>query len=191
MEPLWRELPNITTLIRLSIGGDKHAENELFRIAYPSLNRIAGALLRREPTAKHECTSLELIHDAYVERMRAWKGNVAERNHYLALFATAMKDRLVDRARRTRSQKRTPPTRGFPEEMATALTYEEIVALERELEKLESVDRRAAQVVHLRYYLGCSWEETAASLNSTVKLVRTDWEFVSKWLGERLGPKQG
>lgn len=185
----WGELPDITLLVRLSMRGDRNAADRLYQLAYPFLDRIAASLLRRERTPE-EITSLDLIHDAYLDRMRVWHGPITERNHYLAIFTNAMKQQLVDRARRYGAQKRNPrQVAGFPLERASALSYEEVIALERELEKLGKDDLQAAQVVRLRYYGGCSWEETAAALGTTVKIARTDWEFASKWLRERLGQR--
>jgi len=170
--------------------GDRHAENELFRLVYPALSRIASRLLHRRRNKQPDLSSNDLVHEVYLKCMREWRGNISERNHYLAVFTTAMKNQLIDRARRARTKKRTAPDgSGFPFKRVTALDYEEIVALERELKRLEAVDFRAAQVVSLRYFAGCSWEETAAALASTLKTARMDWEFASKWLGERLGHK--
>ena len=64
---------------------------------------------------------------------------------------------------------------------------EEILSLEREVERLEKLDPRAAMVVRLRYYGGCSWEETAGALGITVKMARGDWAFAARRLSERLG----
>lgn len=102
-----------------------------------------------------------------------------------------MRNELIDRARAARTQKRTIPARGgaFPDRDATVLSCEQIVALDREIDRMQKLDWRAAQVVRLRYYGGCSWDETAAAVGATVKMVRSDWEFAATWLEQRLGQR--
>ncbi len=78
---------------------------------------------------------------------------------------------------------------GFPQASATTLSLEEILALEREIERMEKIEPRAAHVVRLRYYGGCSWEQTAEAVGAAVKMVRNDWEFAATWLRKRLGGK--
>lgn len=191
MELSWSDLPNVTLLIRQSQAGDKQAEGQLFHLAYPYLQDIAARLLRRE-SERRSLSPLDLVHDVYLGRLQGWKGIIADRGHYLAFVTTAMRNELIDRARAARTQKRTAPQSGaaFPHRDASVLPYEEIVALEREIERLQKLDWRAAQVVWLRYYGGCSWEETAAAVGATIKMVRTDWEFAATWLEQRLGKRR-
>ena len=188
MERHWSDLPDVTLLIRQSQAGDKQAEGQLYRLAYPFLRDIAARLLRHESETR-TLSPLDLVHDVYLGCLQGWKGAISDRGHYLALVTTAMRNELIDRARAARAQKRTIPADGttFPYRNASALPYEEIVALEREIDRLEKLDWRAAQVIRLRYYGGCSWEETAAAIGATVKIARTDWEFAATWLEQRLG----
>ncbi len=187
LELSWSDLPNVTLLIRKSQAGDEQAEGQLFHLAYPYLRDIAARLLRRE-SQRRTLSPLDLVHDVYLGRLRGCKGIIADRSHYLAFVTTAMRNELIDRARAARTQKRTIPATGgaFPHGNASGLAFEEIVALEREIERMQKFDWRAAQVVWLRYYGGCSWDETAAAVGATIKMVRTDWEFAATWLQPRL-----
>lgn len=187
MELSWSELPNLTFLIRRSQAGDRDAENHLFKLAYPQLKAIASRLLSR-PGDRASLTAHDLVHDVYVDRLRNWKGAVSDRGHYLAVVTEAMKNQLIDRARREKARKRTPVASGpgFPWQSASTLPYEDILALDREITRMGKDDPGAAEVVRLRYYCGCSWEETAAAVGATVKVVRGDWEFASRWLRKRL-----
>jgi len=118
--------------------------------------------------------------------MSVWKGEVADRNHYLAVVTKAMKNQLVDRARKANTQRRTPTP--FPGVSANHLAVVDILAIERELAEIDRTDPRAAHVVRLRYYGGCSWEETARATGVSVKMVRNDWGGAVKWLRKRLAP---
>lgn len=187
MHTSWVEIPNLTFLIRRSQSGDPGAEDRFFQLAYPQLKAIASRLLSRFERDR-SITPHDLVHDVYVDRLRSLRGGINDRGHYLAVVTEAMKNHLIDRARRAKARKRTAPSDGpgFPWRLASTLAYEEILALEREIKRIEVEDPRAAEVVRLRYYCGCSWDETAAAVGATVKMVRNDWEFASGWLRQRL-----
>jgi len=137
-------------------------------------------------------TPQDLLHDVYVNRIRTWQGSVSNRHHYAALVCMALRKELCDRARRRGTQKRSPcmeRPESAGQRAASSLSVEEILAIERELDRLARVDERAAHVVRLRYYGGCSWSETSNATGATVKQVRNDWEFAANWLARRLGRK--
>lgn len=187
--PSWTDFPDLTRLIRLRNEGDMEAERRLFQIGYRHLCGLAKRLLNLEaPAVRAHTTPNDLLHDVYVARIHSWRGSVNDRHHFTAIIANAMKNELIDRARIRDSAKRTP-VHGFPNRMASALTTEEIVSLNRELARLREYDPRAAEIVHLRYYGGCSWDETAVAANVSVKKARTEWECAARWLAERLGSK--
>ena len=185
MDVPWTELPEITVLIRRSQAGDRNAEGKLFTLAYSHLRDVAANLLRRTGLVQNACPH-ELVHDVYLGRLSGHKGVVNDRGHFLALATLAMKNELVDRARHNKAIKRTAPG-ALPASVST-LPHEDVMTLEEEVHALTKIDPRAAQVLRLRFYGGCSWEETAAAIGSSVKLVRNDWEFASRWLAHRLGP---
>jgi RNA polymerase sigma factor (TIGR02999 family) len=183
----WAEIPDLTFLIRRSQRGDGAAVEKLLDLAYPVLRQIASRLLRGG-ALQHRLAPQDLIHDAWLTRISK-QGAVKNRGHYLASLTLAMKGQLIDHARSAKAMKRTPPapaTKGTGINTAS-LGPEELLNLEREVERLEKVDPRAAMVVRLRYYGGCSWEETACALGITIKMARGDWAFAARRLGERLG----
>jgi RNA polymerase sigma factor (TIGR02999 family) len=186
----WAEFPDLTYLIRRLHHGDKEAEDRFFRTAYRHLSKMAATLLRRERDHEHGSPQ-DLLHDVWVNRISNWQREVNDRNHYAALVSMALRDELFDRARRRNAQKRTAPA---PERKsgllpAAGLSREEILSLERELDRLAEADERAAQVVRLRFYGGCSWPETAHATGASLKAVRNDWEFAADWLSRRLSHK--
>lgn len=184
----WVEIPDLTFLIRRSQGGDSAAGAKLFDLAYPFLERIASRLLRGGMLERN-LAPRDLIHDAWLTRLSLKPRAINDRRHYLASLTLAMKGRLIDHARRAKSLKRTLPAGAGNSAAAPGPAPEDILALERELERLEKLDRRAAMVVRLRYYGGCSWEETSAELGITVKMARGDWAFAARRLGKRLSPQ--
>ncbi len=180
--PPWNDFPDLTLLIRRTNSGDKEAENLLFRIGYSHLCRLASRLLGLEnPRTRAEITPGDLLHDVYLGRIRKWNGPVTDRRHFTAVIAEAMRDELINRARRTGTIKRTMK-HGFPERIVSSLPAEDLVSLNSELEHLRTYDPAAAEIVRLRYYGGCSWEETAVAAHVSVKVARTEWECAKKWL---------
>jgi RNA polymerase sigma factor (TIGR02999 family) len=189
VETTWLDFPNLTLLIRQTQAGDRQAEAQLFHLVYPYLKKVASRLMRRTRT-EHTLSEQDVVHDVYLGRLRGYRGAIADRGHYIAFVTTAMKNHLIDRARHSRTKKRTPVSAEcFPQLSPADLPYELILAVEREIGRIERMDWRVAQVVRLRYYAGCSWEETAAALGVSVKVVRNDWEFACEWLRKRLARK--
>lgn len=189
MELSWSDFPDLTLLIRRAQSGDKEAESQFFNIGYQHLKRLAARQLRRE-SRPGDATPQDLLHDVYVSRIRAWRPTIEDRDHYAALVCRAIRSELCDRARKRDALKRTPPyAMKAGKAQIPGLALEETLAVEREIARMSAVDPRAAQVVHLRYYGGCSWEETARATGTSVREVRNDWAFASKWLAKRLGHK--
>lgn len=182
----WTEVPELTELIRRGQSGDRNAENLFFTIAYPFLIRVASRFVNGQLV--RELLPADLVHDTYTERLRRLQNRFQDRNHYLAVATIAIRDQVIDRARKAKALKRCGgvAVTHFPQALVSEMSLEDVVTLDRLIEELRMADPQAAAVVRLRYYAGCSCEETAASVGATVKIVRTDWEFAQEWLKERL-----
>ncbi len=179
------ELPELTLLINRSQKGDPGAQEKLFELLYPHMKNWAGQVLSRYRQMS-DSRDQDLVHDVFLNRLQGYHEQVNNRQHFLAVVTRALKNELLDQARRVRAIKRTQPGRWSSEAAARSLSYEQIMTLEQAVECLAKKDRRAAHIVRLRYYGGCSWQETAAAVGITVKVARTDWDFACKWLGDRL-----
>ncbi len=190
LELSWNEYPNLTELIRRSQQGDRYAANSFFSFAYPHLRRIAARFIPRA-FGPDPMSSSDLLHEAYADRLSRWQGRIQDRNHYLAVATIAIRDQVIDRARRAKALKRDASSgaANFPNHLVSEMSLEQILTLDRLIELLKIADPQAADVVRLRYYAGCSWEETAVAVGATVKIVRNDWEFAAEWLRERLAHK--
>ena len=187
-ELLWIEIPDLTFLIRRSQEGDRAAGAKLFNLAYPFLQKIAARVLRRA-SLERELAPEDLIHDAWLTRIRSRQAVINDRAHYIALLTMAMKGKLIDQVRQRNTLKRTSPA--FPgnagQPSPVSLGREDVLTLERELDRLEKIDPIPVKVVRLRYYGGCSWEETANALGITVKAARDECAFAERRLGVKLG----
>lgn len=175
-------MKNLTILLRKALHGDKLAEQEALAIVYPELKRIAARLAAREQ-ADPSLSPTILVSDFYAEKFATGlPEDIADRNHFFALAARAMRQVLTDRARARNATKRQPIDPDLFSRPCTTLPPETLLALETALTKLEKLDPRAARVVEMMFYLGCTFTETAAALNAPLHQVRQDWDFARHWL---------
>jgi RNA polymerase sigma factor (TIGR02999 family) len=177
---------DVTRLLRAWRDGSGEAESELWRLLYDELRALAhGVLRRRGRGGRGQATSL--VHKAYLRLLGsdvAW----ADRRHFFAVAARAMRFVLADEARRQLAKKRgagPPPAldSALPE-VADPLARrpEEVLAVHQALAKLAEIRPRHEKLVELRYFAGLSVEETAEILELTPRTVVRDWKTVRTWL---------
>lgn len=180
-------MPNtITALLAGWRAGDSDAANQLMELVYGELNRIAASEMRRE-RGEHTLQTTAVVHEAYLRLC----GDVAwnDRAHFFAVAAQTLRRVLVDHARRVRSEKRGGGAAKLPlwESDASALPVDErLIAVDEALNRLVSLDPRAAKVVELRFFGGLSETETAQALEMSTATVKRDWEFAKTWLTSQL-----
>lgn len=157
---------------------------QLARAVYEDLHRIAGEYLRRE-RADHTLQPTALVHEAYlkVAHRDQWKSAT----HFRAVASNAMRQVLVDHARRRGRQKR----RGDRVLLTTNVAFEpdrdvEVLALDEALSALAELDARKSRVVELRFFGGLTAREAAETLGIAQKTAEADWYFARAWLHERL-----
>jgi RNA polymerase sigma factor (TIGR02999 family) len=124
------------------------------------------------------------VHDAWVRLggARQWNGP----EHFLAVAAETMRRILIDRARRKQAIRHgggweRASLSGIQDAAATD-TDDEILAVHEALDRLAAVDARKAELVKLRYFVGLSLEEAAATLGVSVPTAKRDWAFARAWL---------
>lgn len=191
--PSGKALPGeITALLSQWGAGDRRALTGLATLAYDDLRAIANAFLRRE-NRTHTLQATALVNELYLRLIRQRNTQITDRKHFYTLAAMIMRRILADYARQTHALKR-PGTRHnrvpLDEDMAWIdAAGEEMLALDHALGELEALDERAAHTVELRFFLGCTNEETAELLNVSRKTVDRDLEFAKAWLYRRLSGK--
>ena len=155
------------------------ATERLLGLVYDELRRIASRMMSAE-RANHPLQPTALVHEAYLkligQESLAWNDKV----HFMSIAARAMRQILVDQARRKGAVKRGGDRdRVDVDEVDIALDApgDDIVALHEALEALEGEDARKAQVVTLRQFAGLTREETAAALGISVRTVDREWHY--------------
>jgi len=180
------DLHELTSLLN-RLDDSPETEERVFQLVYGELRRIAHRLVSREAD-EGACQATELLHETYLKKLRGLKAPIRNRQHFYSLATRAMRQVLIEEARRRRAGKRAPVTAGRVFDPGAGY-QDPILSLEIEplLERLQTIDPRAASVVDLRFYLGCSLEETAEVLGASVRNVRDDWDFARVWLQKQLG----
>jgi RNA polymerase sigma factor (TIGR02999 family) len=160
--------------------GDPHAAGQLLPLVYAELRRLAAAQLAHEkPGQTLEATAL--VHEAYLRLVGDQQ--FANRRHFFAAAAQAMRRILVESARR----KQLAPRVAFEGlEPAAAAGDERLLELHDALERLAVTEPMAAQVVEARVFAGLSVEEAAAALGLSRATAYREWTFARAWLAAAL-----
>jgi RNA polymerase sigma factor (TIGR02999 family) len=184
--------PAITELLRAVEVGDNAARDRLFALVYRDLRGLARGQLRRVP-GRDTLSTTALVHETYLKLAgdRVWSAR--DRSHFFALAARAMRQILVDHARRRARRKRGGGE--APVSLVEALVpaperAEEMLALDAALAKLEALDAELAQIVEWRFFGGLSVEEVAALLEVSDRTVKRHWRAARAFLFQELS-RQG
>jgi RNA polymerase sigma factor (TIGR02999 family) len=175
---------DITLLLHAHGAGDAAAFDRLVPFVYDELRRLARAQLRRRG-GRESLETAGLVHEAYMKLVDQTRATWRDRGHFFAVAAMAMRQIIVDHARR-----RTRAKRGGDQPVASLDTVHEpaakdvqdVLDVDRALSKLASVDARLARVVECRYFAGLTEEETAAALGISVRTTQREWLKARAWL---------
>ena len=167
------------------------ATEALVAALYDELRRLARAQLARD-RASPTLQPTALVHEAFVRLVGDVDARWQSRGHFVGAAALAMRRILVERARARQSLKRgggLERTEADLDALTAGLERadEDVLRLEDALERLARVDRRKSDVVHLRYFLDLSIDETAEALEISPTTVKAEWTFARAWLQRELG----
>ena len=156
---------------------------ELLALVYDDLRRVARSKLATlGPGQTLQTTAL--VHEAWMRLSSSRTGDWDDRAHFFGAAARAMRNILVDQARRKASTKRGGRSRSFDEsdEPYIAPPTNDILALDESLKKFEAIEPRKAEVVMLRFFGGMSTQAIAKVLEVSVGTVERDWRLARAWL---------
>lgn len=176
--------------------GTPRTVDELFTGIYAELRRLAASYLLRERPG-HTLQATALANEAYlrmIDQTRvAWRG----RTHFFAVAAQAMRRILVDHARgRLRDKRgggleRVTFVEDVTPDLGEECSFEDVLALDEALHKLEKLDSRQAKLVEQRFFGGLSVEEAAAELGISSRTAEADWTHAKAWLNRALTEIRG
>jgi RNA polymerase sigma factor (TIGR02999 family) len=179
---------DLTVLLADARRGAPDAIEAVFEASYSQLRAIAGALMRRE-RPEHTLQPTELVHDAWLKLVDQSRVAWTDRAHFLNIAGRAMRQILVDHARRRGAGKRLAGVRRvtFNDEAGHGASASfEILALHEALERFSALDARAAHVVEARVFGGMSTREVAHVLDVSTRTVEMDWTAARRWLAREL-----
>ena len=182
--------PEVTRLLAAWSAGDATALEKVTQLVYQELKRLAHRYMQRQGP-DHTLQTTALVHEAYLRLASQEEPSFANRTHFLAVAANAMRQILVDHAKASLRQKRGAGVKAVELDEIASLSPEptrEIIDLNEAPEKLAAIDVRKAQVVELKYFGGLKPEEIAEVLKVSEVTVRRDWTFSKAWLYAELRP---
>ncbi len=179
------------TVFRLR-GGDETASSKLLRILHDELRQLAASWFRT-PHGTPTLQPTALVNEAMVRLMSAQAVTWQDRAHFMAVAATAMRQVLIDHARKRKAQKRGGPAArrltlhaGLK---AIGTDFIDVLALDEILKRLAALSERQARIVEMRVFAGLTIEETAEVLDVGVTTVKSDWLIAKTWLKRELAGK--
>ena len=185
---------DLTLILGRAKGGDEQARGELIALVYDELRQVAGRLMNRERTS-HTLPPTALVHEAVIRLLGdAVFDKSPDRAYLFASAARAMREVLIDHARRRVAGRRGGKWRRLP--LDHVVEYFEgqgldVIAIHESLDRLAELNPRQAQVMTLRYFGGMTVPEVASALDVSVVTVERDWRLARAWLGTQLNEGGG
>jgi RNA polymerase sigma factor (TIGR02999 family) len=181
------ESDDCTRLLEEVNAGDVRAFESLVSDVYAELRQMARSLMRGQIDG-HTLQPTALVNEAYL-RLAQGETRWDSKAHFFGAAAQAMRQVLIDEARRRSAQKRAGN--------AVRVTFSELsvqaeepqldlLALDEAMTALAHLDDRFTRVLELRYFGGLSLEETAQVTGYSLATVKRDWAFARAWLYERM-----
>ncbi|HET6568895.1 MAG TPA: ECF-type sigma factor [Rhodothermales bacterium] len=161
--------------------------DQLFSIAYEELRRLASSVREGDPSETLNPTAL--VNEAYLKLARAQRLEPASSLHFKGIAARAMRQVLIEAARRRRALKRGGAYAfvTFDEELdGEAARSEDLIALDAALDDLACVNPRQALMIEYRFFGGFDVAETAQLLEVSESTILRDWRAARAWLALQL-----
>ena len=185
---------DITLLLRKLRQDQTEAADELVRLVYQELRRIATAYLWRERPG-HSLQPTALINEAWLRLADQTQVDWRDRTHFFGVAAQMMRRVLVDHARAHLAEKRGGGVAvlnlDVVEIESSPQKLEEILAVDEVLSRLAQFDPQQGQIVEIHYFAGMTIEETAAALGVSPRTVDREWALACAWLRRELSRKGG
>ena len=170
--------------------GDRVAAERLLPMVYEDLRQLARSRIARLAPGK-TMRATELVHEAWLRIVAGGDPGWDGRTHFFGAAANAMRNILVDQARRRAALKRDNRRKeALPTELAQiehGLPYADLLTVHEALEALEKEHERPAKLVLLRFFGGLPMADIAEMLQISLPTAERDWRFARAWLQDRLG----
>ncbi len=182
-------MSDVTQILQAIEQGDARATGELLPLVYQELRRLAAHKMANE-AAGHTLQPTALVHEAYLRlvgpgQSHQWDG----RGHFFAAAAEAMRRILVESARRKKRLKHGGELQRVDVaevELPLPMPHDELLALDEALDRLVTVDARAAEIVKLCFFVGLTQEQAGKELGVSLATAERLWSFARAWLFQEM-----
>lgn len=181
---------DFTLILNEMTRGDAAREDidRLYGEVFDELKLIAAAKMRRERLG-HTLQPSDLLQKAYVKLVDSGRVEVTGRAHFLGLAANAMRQLLIDHARKKKAVKHGGEFQRVTISKADVSSEDDgidVLDLNDALDRFEKVDPRAARMVELRFFGGMDMESIALLLGVTRRTLQNDWKMAKRWLNRAM-----
>ena len=179
-----RVATDITALVHAAGNGDRAALQDLFTAVYGEIKRLAHRQLARNAQPTPDTTGL--VHEAYLKLIQPDALQLRDRAHFFAVAAKAMRQIIVDHARRRQADKRggvAPQVVTLDENSAAdSLDPETLTRLDSALSQLQLLEPRLAELVEMRFFAGLSVVQVAELREVAPRTILRDWRRARAYL---------
>lgn len=186
-------MSELTVIFERAKAGDQSAAEQLLPLVYDELRKLAATKMAREAPG-HTLQATALVHEAWIRLGGDQQPEWQNRAHFFGAAAEAMRRILVDSARKRIAFKRgsgVEHTSIDDKEFSTKTSNDdEMLQINDALDKLATLYPRKAELVKLRYFVGLTFQETAAALGIAVPTAKEWWSHARAWLALEISQKE-
>jgi len=182
-------MSEITQILREISSGNKQGAEQLLSLVYTELKRIAAQKMAGEAPG-NTLQPTALVHEAWMKLVGDGDALFENRAHFFSAAAEAMRRILVDSARRKKAIRRGGgASREELQEyhLVQNERSDELLAVDEALDLLAKEDPVAANLVKLRYFVGMTMDEAAATMGMSLRNTERTWTYARAWLRRRIG----
>jgi RNA polymerase sigma factor (TIGR02999 family) len=176
---------DVTQILHAIEQGDAQAANQLLPLVYQELRRLAAHKMANEAPG-HTLQPTALVHEAWLRLLKPEEqARFQNRAHFFGAAAEAMRRILVESGRRKKRLKHGGQLERVEVDaidLPLPMPDDELLALDEALDRLATVDARAAEVVKLCYFVGLTQEQAAKELGLSLATAERRWSFARAWL---------
>jgi RNA polymerase sigma factor (TIGR02999 family) len=183
---------DVTHILTAIEQGDPHAADKLLPLVYEELRKLAASRMANE-AAGQTLQPTALVHEAWLRLVGKENPKFANRAHFFAAAAEAMRRILIDRARHKRALRHGGGQHRVDLEhvdLASMSDDDQLLAVNDALDKLAAHSKPEAELVKLRYFVGMTLEEAANALGISARTADNYWAHARAWLFHELGAKK-
>lgn len=181
-------MSDVTRILTAIEQGDPQAADKLLPLVYEELRKLAAHRMANEAAAQ-TLQPTSLVHEAWLRLVGNQNPKFANRAHFFAAAAEAMRRILIDNARRKRAVRHGGGQQRVDLEkvdLAGASADDQLLAVNDALDKLAAQSKSEAELVKLRYFVGMTLEEAADALGISARTADNYWAHARAWLFHEL-----